>query len=55
MTQIKFFLPRQTIFRQNSFADGFFYIINGVVEVMQELGTDFREFDFFAEQRVYEI
>jgi CRP-like cAMP-binding protein len=31
VTQIKFFLPRQTIFRQNSLADGFFYIISGIV------------------------
>lgn len=31
MTQIKFFLPKQTIFRQNSIANGFFYIISGIV------------------------
>ena len=55
LTKIRFYLPQQTIIRQQSLADGFFYIINGLVEVTQESGRDFKDFDFFEQEELYNL
>ena len=38
--------------RQDSLADGFFYLISGSANVYQETIGDFQDFDFFQEKQL---
>ena len=52
IAQTSFYLPDQTIIRQDALPDGFYFIIMGDCVVYQESEGDFKDYDYFEEKRI---
>ena len=52
VAQTAFYLPDQTIIRQDALPDGFYFIIEGDCLVFQESEGDFKDYDYFEEKRI---
>ena len=52
VAQTHFYLPDQTIIRQDALPDGFYFIIEGDCLVYQESEGDFKDYDYFEEKRI---
>ena len=54
VSKIVFFLHDQTIIRQDALPDGFFFIIEGEVDIFQESQGDYKDYDYFEEKSILE-